>query len=130
MMIFSLVLALAFAIVAVIFALGNTEPVTISFLTWSLQEQPLALVLLVAVALGILIGVLLMTPGMVKQKLALSSERKKLKGTAKELDEHKTKLTTLEEKEKALQEKRKADEQAKALKEAKQAVDEAAKKVE
>jgi len=31
MMIFSLVLALAFAIVAVIFALGNTEPVTISF---------------------------------------------------------------------------------------------------
>ena len=130
MMIFSLILALVFAVVAVIFALGNTEPVTISFLTWSLQDQPLALVLLIAVALGILIGVLLMTPSVVKQKLALSGEKKKLKGTAKELDEHKTKQTVLEEKEKALEEKRKAEEQAKALKEAKQAVEDAAKKVE
>jgi len=97
-MIFSLILALVFAIVAVIFALGNTAPVTITFLTWSLQEQPLALVLLVAVALGILIGVLLMTPGVVKQKLALSGEKKKLKGTEKELDLHKSKVTELEDK--------------------------------
>ena len=129
-MIFSLILALAFAIVAVIFALGNTAPVTISFLSWSLQEQPLALVLLVAVALGILIGVLLMTPGAIKRNLALSGEKKKLKGTAKELNEHKTKLTELEKKENLLEEKRKAAEQAKALQEAKQAVDEAAKKAE
>ena len=129
-MIFSLILALLFALVAVIFALGNTAPVTISFLTWHLDDQPLALVLLIAVALGILIGVLLMTPSVVKQKLALSGEKKKLKGTEKELDEHKTKLTELEEKKKAEEEKRKADEQAKALQDAKSAVDEAAKKVE
>jgi len=113
----------------VIFALGNTAPVTISFLTWHLDDQPLALVLLIAVALGILIGVLLMTPSVVKQKLALSGEKKKLKGTEKELDEHKTKLTELEEKKKAEEEKRKADEQAKALQDAKSAVDEAANRL-
>lgn len=97
-MIFSLILALLFAVTAVIFALGNTAPVTISFLTWSLQEQPLALVLLVAVALGILIGVLLMTPSVIKQKLALSGEKKRLKSTEKDLDLHKSKVTELEDK--------------------------------
>ena len=98
MMIFTLILALAFAVVAVIFALGNTDTVTVSFLTWHLENQPLALVLLVAVAVGILIGILLMTPGAVKRNLALSSHKKKLKGTEKELDLHKGKVTEFETK--------------------------------
>ena len=101
MMIFTLILALAFALVAVIFALGNTDPVTISFLTWSLEEQPLALVLLIAVALGILIGILLMSPSAIKRNLALAGEKRKLKGSEKELDQHKTKVAEFEEKEKA-----------------------------
>ena len=97
-MIFSLVLALAIAIVAVIFALGNTDPVIVSFLAWQV-EQPLALVLLASVALGILIGVLLMTPNVIKQKLALAGEKKKLKGSEKALDEQKAKVDELNEKE-------------------------------
>ncbi len=101
MMIFTLILALAFALVAVIFALGNTDPVTISFLTWSLEEQPLALVLLIAVALGILIGVLLMSPSAIKRNLALAGQKKKLKGSEKELEQHKAKVAEFEEKEKA-----------------------------
>ncbi len=99
-MIFTLVLALSFAIVAVIFALGNTETVAVSFLTWHI-EQPLALILLASVALGILIGILLMTPGAIKRNLALAGQKKKLKGTVKELDEHKSKVSVFEEKEKA-----------------------------
>ena len=112
MMIFSLILALLIAIVAVIFALGNTDPVTISFLTWQLEEQPLALVLLVALAIGILIGILLMTPGAVRRNLALSGEKKRLKNAEKELDQHKSKVTELEEKvkEKELEGQRKAEE--------------------
>lgn len=98
MMIFSLILALLISIVAVIFALGNTDPVTISFLTWQLEEQPLALVLLVALAIGIVIGVLLMTPGAVKRNLALSGQKKKLKSAEKEIDKQKNKLTAIEEK--------------------------------
>ncbi len=97
MMIFTLILALAFAIIAVIFALGNTATVAVSFLTWHI-EQPLALILLASVALGILIGILLMTPGSIKRNLALASHKKKLKSAEKKLDEHKTKLTEFEEK--------------------------------
>ncbi len=95
-MIFSLILALLFALLAVIFALGNTEVVTVSFLTWHV-EGSLALILLVSVALGILIGILLMTPRVIKQKLALSGEKKRLKNTEKELDQHKSKVTELEQ---------------------------------
>ena len=97
-MIFTLILALAFAVVAVIFALGNTAEVTVSFLSWQVTQSG-ALVILGAVALGILIGILLMTPGAIKRNIVLAGERKKLKGAAKELDEHKSKITVFEEKE-------------------------------
>lgn len=95
MMIFSLILALLFAVTAVVFALGNTDVVTVSFLSWHV-EGSLALVLLIAVAVGILIGVLLMTPGTVKRNLALSGQKKKLKTAEQELDQHKSKVIKLE----------------------------------
>lgn len=101
-MIFSLVLALIFSMIAVIFALGNTDVVSVSFLTWSV-EGSLALILLVSIAIGILIGILLMTPGTIKRNLALASEKKKLKTAEKalderkkEIDQHKSKVTELE----------------------------------
>ena len=97
MMIFTLIIALAFAVVAVIFALGNPDSVTVSFLNFQVTES-LAIVLLITVAFGILIGILLMTPGAIKRNLALSGERKKLKGAEKELDMHKTKVTEFETK--------------------------------
>ncbi len=104
MMIFSLILALFFSIVAVIFALGNTDVVTISFLTWHI-EGSLALILLVSVAIGIVIGVLLMVPGAIKRNLALSGQKKKIKTLEQqldqhkqELDDHKSKVTQLESK--------------------------------
>ena len=96
-MIFTLILALAFAVVAVIFALGNTSEVTVSFLSLQITES-LALILLGAVALGILIGMLLMAPGAIKRNLALAGQKKKLKGTEKELDLHKSKVTEFETK--------------------------------
>ncbi len=99
-MIFTLILALAFAVVAVIFALGNTEPVTVSFLSWQVTQSG-ALIILGAAALGILIGILLMTPGAIKKNLALVGQKKKLKDKDKELDEHKSKVAQFEEKEKA-----------------------------
>ena len=125
-MIFSLILAFLIAVVAVIFALGNTQEVTVSFLTWSVDGS-LALVLLIAVAIGVLIGVLIMTPSVVKQKLAISGQRKRLKSTEEERDEQKTKLAEIEEKEKekVLAEKLKVEEAAKA--EAKRKEDEMAK---
>jgi len=94
-MVFTLILALAFAIVAVIFALQNTEVVTVAFFSLS-YEGSLALVILVAVALGILIGVLVMAPGNIKNRISSSRNRKKIGSLEASLDEHKSKLAELE----------------------------------
>ncbi len=97
MMFFSLILALAFAIVAVIFAVANPMVVSVTFFGMQ-AEGSLAMFILVSVGVGILIGILLMTPGAIKRNLALVSHKKKLKGAEKKLDEHKSKLTEFEEK--------------------------------
>jgi putative membrane protein len=94
-MVFTLILALAFALVAVIFALQNTEMVTVSFFSLS-YEGSLALVILVAVALGILIGVLVMIPGKIKNKISSTRNRRKIGSLEASLDEHKSKLAELE----------------------------------
>ncbi len=100
MMIFTLILALAFAVAAVIFALANPGIVAIDF--FGLQtEGSLAMFILISIGVGIVIGVLLMTPGAIKRNLALAGQKKKLKGTEKELDKHKTKVTEFETKAKA-----------------------------
>ena len=94
-MVVSLILALAFAIVAVIFALQNTAVVTVTFFSLSF-EGSLALVILVVVAVGILIGVLVMTPGRVKSSLSNARNRKKIGELEVSLDEHKSKLAAME----------------------------------
>ncbi len=96
-MVFTLILALAFAVVAVIFALANPMIVPINF--FGLQtEGSLAMFILISIGIGIVIGVLLMTPGAVKRNLALAGQKKKLKGAEKELDVHKSKVTEFETK--------------------------------
>ena len=77
MMSILLVLALFIAIVAVIFALQNTAAVTVSFFFWQFHES-LALVLLLTVILGVLIGILTILPGSIRSKWRISSQRKKV----------------------------------------------------
>ncbi|HBA90588.1 MAG TPA: hypothetical protein DCZ08_02045 [Anaerolineaceae bacterium] len=77
MMSILLVLALFIAIVAVIFALQNTAAVTVSFFVWQFHES-LALVLLLTVILGVLIGILTILPGSIRSKWRISSQRKKV----------------------------------------------------
>jgi len=88
MVIFTLILALAFAIVAVIFALENPMIVTVSFLSREV-EGSLALFILLAVIIGVIIGMLVMVPGTIKRTLDLRSHRKRIDGLAKSLDEQK-----------------------------------------
>jgi len=94
-MVFALILALAFAVVAVIFALQNPTMVTVSMFGYPF-EGSLALVILVAVAVGILIGVLVMTPGRIKSSLSNARNRKKIGSLEASLDEHKSKLAATE----------------------------------
>jgi putative membrane protein len=94
-MVFALILALAFAIVAVIFALQNPMMVPVSLFGYQF-EGSLALVILVAVAVGILIGVLVMAPGRIKSGLSNARSRKKISSLEASLDEHKARLSQAE----------------------------------
>lgn len=76
-MVFALILALAISIVAVFFALENTMMVTVSFFG-NAVDGSLALFILIAVGIGVLIGVLITTPGRIKSSLSNARNRKKI----------------------------------------------------
>jgi putative membrane protein len=88
MVIFTLILALAFAILAVIFALENAVIVSMSFFGREV-EGSLALFILLAVILGVIIGMLVMVPGTVRHSLELRNHRRRIGDLEKSLDEQK-----------------------------------------
>jgi len=90
-----LIFALLIAVIAVIFALQNTITVTISFLAWKVTGS-LSLVLLITLAIGALIGLLVLTPSAIRNTIAASSHRKRIGLLETELDEHRLRITELE----------------------------------
>ena len=72
-----LVVAIVVAILAVVFALQNAVPITVSFLTWRF-ESSLALVLLITLALGIIMSLLVSVPSAIKKMKLISSQKKKI----------------------------------------------------
>ena len=94
-MVFTLILALAIAIVAVFFALENTMVVTLSFFGYAV-EGSLALFILVAMGVGLLLGVLIMIPGRIKSGLSNARSRKKIGSLEASLEEHRIKLSQVQ----------------------------------
>ncbi len=89
------ILGIAVAIAAVAFALQNNVPVTVTFLLWRLDSS-LAMVLLLALALGAIIVALVSTPRALRSQWLLSRQRSEiaaLKATNAELEK---KLPALE----------------------------------
>lgn len=70
-----LILALIVAIVAVIFALQNPTTVTISLLFWQF-EGSMALMLLVALTVGVLISLLLSAPAVIRRSRGAPGDKK------------------------------------------------------
>ena len=95
MTLLTLILALVFAILAVIFASQNPMIVTVSFYGYSVDGS-LALFILLAVTIGIIIGALMMTPGALKRSFELRGHRKKLGGLEKTLEEQKDRIAKAE----------------------------------
>lgn len=77
------VVALILAILVTVFAVQNNQPITISFLFWSI-EGSLALVLMITLVLGIVIGVLLMVPGSVRGRLQVGGLQRSLSSLEQE----------------------------------------------
>jgi len=93
-MVFALILALAIAIVAVFFALENTMMVTVSFFGYAVTGS-LALFILAAVGVGLLIGVLIMTPGRIKSSLSNARSRKKISSLESSLEAQRSRLSQI-----------------------------------
>jgi uncharacterized integral membrane protein len=86
-----LILALVIAIFAVIFSVQNNQDVSVALFSWQI-DQPLSLVLLVTLGIGILIGWLFAAPSLVKNTFRASGQRKRIGALEKELEDHKAKL--------------------------------------
>ncbi len=61
----ALILGIAFALLSVLFALQNNVPVTVTLLLWRFDSS-LAVVLLIALALGALVAALVSSPAMIR----------------------------------------------------------------
>lgn len=94
MLIFILILTLVIAFFAVIFALQNTTTVPIAFLFWH-TEGSLALLLLLSLGIGVIIGLLAAAPGIIKRSRRISAFNKQLKELEKELQQHEDTITEL-----------------------------------
>ena len=84
-------LALIIAVIAVIFALQNAAPVTISFLFWKFHGS-LALVLLLALAVGAVISFLASLPTLLRGQWSIRKLRKQATELESNLNDHKQRL--------------------------------------
>jgi uncharacterized integral membrane protein len=73
-----LVFALLIALVAVIFAVQNTALVTVSLFIWDFNNS-LAVIILLTLFAGVLISILMASPGLIKSRIARTNLRKKNK---------------------------------------------------
>jgi lipopolysaccharide assembly protein A len=76
--------ALAFALVAVLFALQNIVPVRVTFLAWTF-EGSLALVMFVTLIAGALVSFLLSVPSIIKARLSENSLKKQVAALEQQL---------------------------------------------
>jgi uncharacterized integral membrane protein len=76
-MVLTLIFAFVLAIAAAVFALQNPVMVEANFFGYAVQGS-LALFVLIGLGMGLLIGILVMTPGRIKSSLANSRHRRKI----------------------------------------------------
>ena len=76
-MILSIILMFIVAIVAVVFSWQNPEVITVSFFG-SPVDGPVGLFLLIALGLGILLGILLMMPSLVSRSFTAARYRRRI----------------------------------------------------
>lgn len=87
-MILSLVIGFVLGAAALLFALQNTAVVALTFLGWQF-ESSLALLVLVAVAIGVLISILASLPSALSASFRIMGLKKENKKLAQEVEVHK-----------------------------------------
>ena len=74
---------------AVFFVLQNTQDVSITFISWSLNF-PLALIIGIALGVGLCIGLLLLLPRVVRQKMKISDNHRQITTLMNKMDAQKS----------------------------------------
>lgn len=74
----ALVFSLLIALIAVIFAFENPDPVNVEFLTLRSQEVPLALVIIVSLLTGVLVGALFSVPSRIRSRSRIKKLEKQI----------------------------------------------------
>lgn len=88
-----IVLALAIALITVIFALQNMAPVIISIFGWQF-EGSLALVLLATLAIGVIVGLLVSAPSVIRRSWKLSSKDRRLEDLKWQIQEKEREISS------------------------------------
>lgn len=90
-----LIVSLIIAVLAIIFALQNTAITSVTFILWTFTGS-LALVLLIALAAGILISFLASLPTLIKDRLTISRQTRKLGELENSLADYQQKIDDLQ----------------------------------
>ncbi len=77
-------LALILALLVTIFAVQNNADTTVKFLAWSVRGSA-ALVLMITLTVGIVVGLLLMIPGSVRNRLKVAELNRQVKSLERDL---------------------------------------------
>ncbi|MBQ6519531.1 MAG: DUF1049 domain-containing protein [Anaerolineaceae bacterium] len=101
---FMIIFALIVSIFAVVFALQNPNIVTVQFFGWTF-EQPLALFLLISIAIGALIISILTIPGWLKSRQMRSKHRKEVAELEDNLSKYRSNLIDAQNSNKDLRQK-------------------------
>ena len=87
-----MILSLIVAGIAILFAVQNAGMIEINFLVWSF-EGSLALVLLIALALGVVISLLASAPSVIRRNLTIRSQKIRINELETNLAAQQDKLT-------------------------------------
>lgn len=87
--------AILTAIVAVFFAMQNNVPVTVNFLFWRFDSS-LAMVLMLALALGATVIALLSTPAALKAQWRQSRQKRRIEALEKTIEDQRRRIADLE----------------------------------
>jgi len=73
-----LAIAIIIALIAIIFALQNSEPVNVNLLFWELTDTSMALVLMITLIIGIISGLLFLAPGIYKRNKTIQEQKRRI----------------------------------------------------
>ena len=85
-----LIIGIAVAVIAIIFALQNNNLVSVRLIFWEIPTTNLSLVLIFTLVLGLIIGMLFLAPGIYRRNQVIAGQKKRLGELEQEIGFSKT----------------------------------------